>query len=95
MNKYEAMFIVKPDLTEEQRKNLLHQIGEVIAKFSGNVSRADIWSEKRRLLFPIKRQQEGIYYLVNFNIPSDGIAKIREVYRINEDILRVLISRLK
>ena len=32
MNKYEAMFIVKPDLPEEERKNLFHQIDEIVTK---------------------------------------------------------------
>ena len=94
MNKYEAMFIVRPDSTEEERKVLLAQIQEVITKNNGQVSAADMWSEKRRLLFPIKKHHEGVYYLVSFNIASEAVAKIREAYRINENILRVLFTRL-
>ena len=95
MNRYEAMFIIKPDLAEDDRKALVNQIHEAITKSNGNVSRAEIWSEKRKLMFPIKRQQEGVYYLVNFTLTPEAVAKIREVYRINENILRVLISRLE
>ena len=95
MNRYEAMFIIKPDLAEDDRKALFNQIHEAITKSSGNVSRAEIWSEKRKLMFSIKRQQEGIYYLVNFTLTPEAVAKIREAYRINENILRVLIGRLE
>jgi small subunit ribosomal protein S6 len=95
MNKYEALFIIKPELSEEERKALFHQIQEAIVKNNGKVSGADIWSEKRKLYFPIKRHQEGVYYLANFSLPAEAVAKIREAYRINENILRVMISRLK
>lgn len=91
MNKYEAMFIVKASLTEEARKVLLAQISDVIAKNGGSVTQANIWSEKRKLYFPLKKNNEGVYYLVNFTLPTDAITKIKGAYAINEDILRVLI----
>jgi len=95
MNRYEAMFIIKPELSEDERKVLFNQIQEAITKNNGKVSLADIWSEKKRLYFPIKRHQEGVYYLASFVLPAEAVAKIREAYHINENILRVMISRLK
>jgi len=92
MKKYEAMFVVKPDLSEEDRKNLFNQISEVIAKNGGNVTKADIWSDRRKLCFPIKKYNEGVYYLVNFTAKPDTITTIRHAYNLNENILRVLIS---
>jgi len=95
MHKYEAMFIIKPTLSDEERKTLFNQIGDTIVKNGGVVSKAAIWSEKRKLYFTIKKFQEGVYYLVNFNIAPAGIVKIEQVYKINENILRVLISVIK
>jgi small subunit ribosomal protein S6 len=95
MNKYEAMFIIKPTLSEEERKTLFNQISEVITKNGGAVSKSAVWSEKRKLYFTIKKFQEGVYYLVNFNSPSAAITKLEQAYKINENILRVLISVIK
>lgn len=94
MNKYEAMFIIKPDLSEEERKNLVNQIKEVVSKNNGILTQADIWSERKKLFFPIKRYQEGTYYLMNFNSVSSAITEIRHAYKLNENILRVLLTRL-
>ena len=93
MNKYEAMFIIKPDITEEDRKVLFGQIQEAVAKNNGQVTNAAIWAEKRKLIFPLKKQQEGVYYLVNFSAPSDAISKLKYTFKLNEQILRVLILR--
>ncbi len=92
MNKYEAMFIVKPTLSEEEKKTLFAQIGETITKQGGEVARAAVWAEKKRLYFTLKKFQEGTYYLVNFSVAPEAIVKIRHAYRLNEQILRVLIT---
>lgn len=92
MNKYEAMFIIKPDLSEADRKGLLAQITDVIAKHGGAVSSADIWMEKKKLYFTISKYAEGTYYLVIFNAPAPAIKDLRHAYKLNENILRVLIT---
>ena len=95
MNRYEAMFIVKPDLSEEEKKNLFSQIQDVVAKNNGKVSEARVFAEKRKLFFPIKRYHEGVYYSVDFNAAPLAVANIRQAYKLNENILRVLITRIQ
>jgi small subunit ribosomal protein S6 len=95
MNKYEAMFVIKPDLTDEAKKNLFNQINEVIQKHNGNVVSANIWAEKRKLTFKIKKYLEGSYYLVNFNVEAKEVAEIRNLYNLNENILRALITNIE
>ncbi|MCK9595398.1 MAG: 30S ribosomal protein S6 [Candidatus Omnitrophica bacterium] len=95
MVKYEAMFIVKPDLGEIETKNVYTQIADVITKNSGVISNAAVWSEKRKMTFTIKKQQDGIYYLVNFTLPGDAITKIKYAFKLNDNILRVLITNVE
>jgi len=94
MNKYEAMFIINPELSEEERKVLFNQISESISKNEGHISKAGVWSEKKKLCFPIQKKQEGVYYLVDFSIPAAAIKEIKHIYKLNEHILRVLITRV-
>lgn len=93
--KYEAMFIIKPDLSEEEKKSVTEQISEAILKNNGKVASAAVWAEKKKLYFKIKRYLEGTYYLVNFTCPPAAIAAINHAYRLNENILRVLISNME
>jgi len=94
MKNYEAMFIVRPDLAEDERKTLLSQMGEAVTKNNGSVTQTSVWAERRKLSFPIKKHHEGTYYLVNFTVSPDAIAKLTHAYKLNENILRVLISVL-
>jgi len=93
MRKYEAMFIIKPDLSEEERKALFNQISDAITKNNGNVLQSSMWLEKRKLFFPMKKYREATYYLVNFTLNPDAVTKIRHAYSLNENILRMLIIK--
>jgi len=95
MNKYEAMFIIKPDLSEEERKTLFSQINDAVSKNNGNMSGGSVWLERRKLYFPIKKYREGLYYLLNFSLSPLVVKEIRHAYKLNENILRVLITKVE
>jgi len=94
MNKYEAMVIVKPNLSDEDKKILFKQIDDVIIKHQGKITQSGVWAEKRKLYFPINKFMEGIYYLAAFSAPPAAIKELRNTYKINENILRVLFTRM-
>ena len=94
MNKYEAMAIIKPDLSDEDKKTLFKQIDDAIIKHGGQITQSGVWAERRKLYFPIKKCVEGIYYLAAFTAPAAAIKEVRSIYRINENILRVLFTRM-
>lgn len=95
MNKYEAMFIVKPDLNEDDKKALFNQFGEVVTKNNGTITAGSLWSEKKKFYFPLEKYREGLYYLLSFSAPPLAIQLIRRAYKLNEEILRVLITKVE
>jgi len=90
MKNYEGMFIIKADLTKEDLDKTLGQVQEIIKKQKGSLGTIKEWG-KQKLAYPIKKQKEGVYYLINFHIDTSAIAKIRRSFSLNESILRVLI----
>lgn len=95
MKKYEAMFILKPDLSGDEKKNLFNQISDTVTKNEGTVSNTSVWAEKRKLYFSLKKYKEGMYYLINFSIKPEVITRIKHIYSLNENILRLLITRVE
>lgn len=101
MKKYEAMFIIKPDLKDEEKSSVMKSIKEQISKHQGNITQDQIWAERRKLaydLFPIgggTRFKEGMYYLVNFDSDPLAITTLKTNYSLNEHILRFLILKVE
>lgn len=99
--KYEAMFIIKPDLKDEEKSVVMKGIKEQIVKNQGTVTSDQIWAERRKLaydLFPIGGQtrfKEGMYYLVNFESDSLSVAALKSNYNLNEQVLRYLLLKLE
>lgn len=92
LNKYEVMLIFQPSLTEEQLAVEMSAISEKIVKDEGQVE--DIQNMgKKKLTFPIKKQREGFYQLVNFEAKPSLIKVLKNAFRLNEAILRVLVLR--
>ena len=94
MNKYEIMFIIKPDMPDEEKKSLFNQIGETVSKFEGKVSQAQVWAEKKKLYFTLKKHTSGLYYLMECLAPSQAVAKMSHAFRLNENILRFMFTRM-
>ena len=93
MNNYEAIFIVKPDLKEEEVKNVFKTIADSIVKNGGNVKKEENWG-KKELVYPVKKFKEGYYYKLDFMAPASAISKLEEAYKMNVDvILRTMITR--
>ena len=94
MNKYEAMFIIKPDLAQEHKESLFLQLSDAVVKNEGTVQAASVWAERRKLIFPINKFHEGLYYLLNFSVDTSKVKEIRHTYKLNESILRVLMTKV-
>lgn len=92
MNNYEVLFIIKPDLKEEDVKNLFKVINEAITKSGGSVKKEENWG-KKSLVYPIKAFKEGYYYKVDFSSPPGAISKLGAAYKLNQDILRTMITK--
>ncbi len=101
MNKYEAMFVLRSDMNEGEKTDMFKQVKETISKFEVKINTADIWAEKRKLSFNITLKgkaikfSEGLFYLVDFDSVPTEIEKITAAFRLNENILRFLISAKK
>lgn len=93
MIKYELMSIVNSHLTNEEKEAIYKQATECIIKGGGKIINAQVWLDKHKLSFAIKRCSEATYYLINFEAAANALANIRELLRLNESILRYLIIK--
>jgi len=92
MNNYEGLFIIKSDLQEEDLKNTYKSISDAIGKNSGSVNKEEIWG-KRQMAYPVNKARDGYYFKVDFTAPSQSILKLESAYKLNGDILRMMITR--
>lgn len=93
MRDYELLYIIKPDLAEEQMAAVIEKFNGILTKEGAEVTGVDEWG-KRKLAYEIdKKYREGFYVLVKFNGPSAAVDEADRLLKIDENILRHMITR--
>ncbi len=88
-SKYETVFILNPDLTEEATAAAVEKFKTLIGQ-NGTLGEIEDWG-KRRLSYEINDFTEGYYTLIRFESAPDFPAELDRIYRITDGILRSLI----
>ena len=86
---YEAVYILNPDLNEEQIAALVERFKSVV-EANGTVTEVDEWG-KRRLAYPIDDLTEGYYVLMTFTAAAAIPAELDRIFRITDGVMRSLI----
>ena len=86
---YEAVYILKPDLSEEQIAALVERFKSV-AEANGTVSEVNEWG-KRRLAYPLNDLMEGYYVLMTFTAAAAVPAELDRIFRITDGVMRSMI----
>lgn len=93
MNKYESLYIMKPDVEEEARKALIEKFKSLVESNGGNVEKIDEWGTKK-LAYEIDYIKEGYYVLMTFESSPEFPAELERNYNISDSVLRYNVIRL-
>ncbi len=90
-NLYETVIVTSAKLGEEGSAALVERFKALIAEH-GTVQSVDDWG-KRRFAYPIQKQTEGYYTLINFESEPDFTAELDRRYQITDGIMRTIIVK--
>ncbi|MFB3814864.1 MAG: 30S ribosomal protein S6 [Terriglobales bacterium] len=91
---YELMFIVRPDMADEDLDRLISTLETQVGNFGGTVKSVERMG-KRRLAYLVRKFHEGIYVL--FTIESGSGQVVRELerrLRVTEPVIKFQTVRI-
>ena len=86
---YETMYILRPDIPEEEVDSHLKKYSEMLEKAGTEVLDSQMRG-KRRLAYPIAKHKEGIYVQLSHKGNGQQVALIEKAMRLSEDVIRYL-----
>jgi len=90
---YEVMYIVRPDLPEEETDRVISTV-ESNATTAGitvkNVERMG----KRRLAYKVRKFQDGLYVLLTVEGPGSALAELERRLRVTEPVIKYISVRI-
>lgn len=86
---YETMYILRPDIIEEQVEQAITKYKEMLEEQGGhNIQVQNLG--KRRLAYEIQRFREGTYIQMNYEGPGTQIAVLERAMRLSDEVIRYL-----
>ncbi len=92
MNKYELLYIISSDVTEDKREELIKKFSSYVESKGGVVDGIDKWGMKK-LAYPINFKTEGYYVLMNLTLSAEEVDAMAKLMNITEGIVRQLFVR--
>ncbi len=93
MRIYEELFIVRPDLTDEEIDPIIEQVKTTITAGGGTVDKADKWGV-RKLAYRVDKRNEGYYILVQFTAAPSTVKEVERRLRVNDVVMKYLTVRI-
>ena len=93
VKQYETVFIVTPDLSDDQMKETVEKYTNFLKERGAEIIYTNNWG-MRKLAYPIKKKTTGYYYLIEFKAEGSLIAELEVAYKRDERLLRFLTVAL-
>ena len=93
MAKYEMLYLINNDLSDEAKEAKLAKYEDVVKTMGGNVVSTDKWGTKKTA-YPINFKNEAYYALMTFEADGKVVEELKRVAGIDADVVRRLITKL-
>jgi len=93
MRNYEIIFIVRPDVSEEDVDKLIAQMEGVVAGTGGKVEKVEKLG-RRRLAYRVRKQREGLYVLFRLQGSGDTVKEFERRLKVIDTVIKYLSVRI-
>ena len=91
--KYELVYVVSPDATDEQVTEVHTQVEGIVQRMNGQLEKTDNWG-RRKLAYEIGRHKEGTYVLEVINGDGELMKEIDRRLKVTDLVIRHLVVRV-
>jgi small subunit ribosomal protein S6 len=90
---YELMFIVRPDMADEDLDKLVTTLEGHVGTAGGTLKSVERMG-RRRLAYTVRKFNDGIYLLFHFEGPGETIRELERRLRVTEPVIKFITVRV-
>ncbi|MCX6812493.1 MAG: 30S ribosomal protein S6 [Candidatus Berkelbacteria bacterium] len=90
MREYELTYLVSDDVLEKDLKAVSDKVAGIISASDGTISKEEPWG-RRKLAYPIKKQNFASYFTLWITMPAEKVVAIDHELRVYPQVIRHLI----
>jgi len=92
--KYETVYIVRPNLDDENVDRTVANVEEYIKGLGGTIISTDK-KGRRRLAYEVNKMRDGFYVMTRFEAKPETVAQVTRMMMLSEDVIRSIIVVLE
>lgn len=89
MRRYETIYIIRPNVGEDDITAVIDRTNGVIEQFGGKIVQLDRWGLKK-LAYLIEKQSQGYYVYTEYAGTPEAVDEIERLFRIDEKVLKYM-----
>ena len=93
MRKYEIIFVIRPDVNDEEIEKLVTQMQGVVTGAGGIIEKVEKMG-RRRLAYRVARQREGFYILFVLEGNGDTVKEFERRLKVTDAVIKYLTVRV-
>jgi len=93
MRVYEELFIVRPNVTDEEIDPFIEQLSQVVTSRGGTVDKSEKWGV-RKLAYRVEKLNEGYYVLLQFSAGPDVVKEMERRLRVADLVMKFITVRI-
>ena len=90
MRQYELTYLISDEIRESDINKVTGKVGGYISDCDGKIKKEEIWG-RRKLVYPIYKQNFATYVTINFEVPSEKIKEFEHNIKLTGKIVRHLL----
>jgi small subunit ribosomal protein S6 len=93
MRRYETIYILRPNLGEEEINTIIDNANGIIQSEGGTIIHLDRWG-LRKFAYLIKKETQGTYIYCDYATEPAAVLEMERKFRINDAILKYMTVKL-
>ncbi len=93
MRQYETLLLFSPELTADNRKEIMENLGGVVEREQGETLVVDEWG-MRDLAYAVRKMTRGFYIRYEYAVDGAAVAELERIIRITDGIMKFTTVKL-
>ena len=94
MHIYESIFIINPNLTDEETAGVIKKMQDVVANQGGEMLKFEDWG-KKKLAYEIKKHKRGHYAFFQFKSAPGAVSELERTYKMTDSVIKFMTVKLE
>jgi small subunit ribosomal protein S6 len=91
---YESIFIINPNITDDETNAVIKKMQDVVSKQGAEMLKFEDWG-KKKLSYEIKKQKRGHYVFFQFKGTPAAISELERTYKLTDAVIKFLSVKLE